>query len=132
MLAYTTFTAAFASSIFSAAIPAVAKHFGVGREVGVLGTSFYVLGESQVRQVRGQHQSDKQHRICYWTHPLGPVIRIEGASVASGHREFCLLGFPNCSRGIQRFANRPDLSILWWFLRRMSARSSSRRFLGHV
>ena len=45
MLAYTTFTAAFASSIFSAAIPAVAAHFGVGREVGVLGVSFYVLGE---------------------------------------------------------------------------------------
>jgi MFS transporter, DHA1 family, multidrug resistance protein len=44
MLAYTTFTAAFASSIFSAAIPAVAAHFHVGREVGVLGTSFYVLG----------------------------------------------------------------------------------------
>jgi DHA1 family multidrug resistance protein-like MFS transporter len=45
MLAYTTFTAAFASSIFSAAIPAVAAHFHVGREVGVLGVSFYVLGE---------------------------------------------------------------------------------------
>jgi DHA1 family multidrug resistance protein-like MFS transporter len=45
MLAYTTFTAAFASSIFSAAIPAVAAQFHVGREVGVLGVSFYVLGE---------------------------------------------------------------------------------------
>jgi DHA1 family multidrug resistance protein-like MFS transporter len=44
MLAYTTFVSTFGSSIFSAAIPAVARHFGVANEVGTLGTSFYVLG----------------------------------------------------------------------------------------
>jgi DHA1 family multidrug resistance protein-like MFS transporter len=44
MLGYTTFTAAFGSSIFSAATGAVAEHFGVSREVGVLGVSLYVLG----------------------------------------------------------------------------------------
>jgi len=46
MLAYTTFVSTFGSSIFSAAIPAVARQFGVGREEGTLGTSFYVLGKS--------------------------------------------------------------------------------------
>jgi DHA1 family multidrug resistance protein-like MFS transporter len=44
MLAYFTFTAAFGSSIFSAATKAVAVHFGVSSEVGVLGVSLYVLG----------------------------------------------------------------------------------------
>jgi DHA1 family multidrug resistance protein-like MFS transporter len=44
MLGYTTFTAAFGSSIFSAATGVVAQHFGVSREVGVLGVSLYVLG----------------------------------------------------------------------------------------
>lgn len=44
MLAYTTVTATFTSSIFSAATATVAQKFHVGLEVGVLGTSFYVLG----------------------------------------------------------------------------------------
>ncbi|KAK1242492.1 hypothetical protein MKX08_005304 [Trichoderma sp. CBMAI-0020] len=44
MLAYTTVVSTFTSSIFSSATSAVAKKFDVGLEVGVLGTSFYVLG----------------------------------------------------------------------------------------
>ncbi|KAF7549342.1 hypothetical protein G7046_g8376 [Stylonectria norvegica] len=44
MLGYTTMTAAFASSIFSAATTIVASKYGVGSEVGLLGTTFYVLG----------------------------------------------------------------------------------------
>jgi DHA1 family multidrug resistance protein-like MFS transporter len=44
MLAYTTVTATFTSSIFSAGTFAVAEEFHVGVEVGVLGTSFFVLG----------------------------------------------------------------------------------------
>ena len=44
MLGYTTLTAAFASSIFSAATFAVAAQFGVSTEVGILGLSLYVLG----------------------------------------------------------------------------------------
>jgi MFS transporter, DHA1 family, multidrug resistance protein len=46
MLAYTTFTAVFGSSIFSAGILTVSAKFHVGREVGTLGTSLYVLGKS--------------------------------------------------------------------------------------
>lgn len=44
MLGYTTFIAAFGSSIFSAATRTVAAHFHVSTEVGVLGISLYVLG----------------------------------------------------------------------------------------
>lgn len=44
MLGFTTLTAAFGSSIFSAATRVVAQQYGVGVTVGVLGTSFYVLG----------------------------------------------------------------------------------------
>jgi len=44
ILGFTTLTAAFGSSIFSAATRVVAHEFGVGTTVGVLGTSFYVLG----------------------------------------------------------------------------------------
>jgi DHA1 family multidrug resistance protein-like MFS transporter len=44
MLGFTTLTAAFGSSIFSAATRVVASQYGVGTTVGVLGTSFYVLG----------------------------------------------------------------------------------------
>jgi len=44
MLGFTTMTSAFGSSIFSAATRVVAHQFGVGVTVGVLGTSFYVLG----------------------------------------------------------------------------------------
>ncbi|KAI0425710.1 polyamine transporter 1 [Xylaria sp. FL1042] len=44
ILGYTTVTSAFTSSIFSAAIPYVAKEFGVSSEVGTLGVSLYVLG----------------------------------------------------------------------------------------
>ncbi|KAK7921199.1 hypothetical protein PG985_009221 [Apiospora marii] len=44
MLGYTTMTAAFGSSIFSAATKPVAKLFGVSAEVGILGVSLYVLG----------------------------------------------------------------------------------------
>jgi MFS transporter, DHA1 family, multidrug resistance protein len=44
MLGFTTLTAAFASSIFSAAIPAVSKQFQVGEVAGTLGVSLYVLG----------------------------------------------------------------------------------------
>jgi len=43
-LGYTTLVAAFASSIFSAATGAVAHHFGVSTQVGILGVSLYVLG----------------------------------------------------------------------------------------
>lgn len=44
MLGYTTMTAAFGSSIFSAATAAVSRQFNVGNEVALLGTSLYVLG----------------------------------------------------------------------------------------
>ncbi|KAI0900991.1 MFS general substrate transporter [Annulohypoxylon nitens] len=44
MLGYTTMTSAFASSLFSAATPYVAKEFGVSAEVGILGVSLFVLG----------------------------------------------------------------------------------------
>ncbi|KAF1953411.1 major facilitator superfamily [Byssothecium circinans] len=44
MLGFTTLTAAFGSSIFSAATRVVAQIYGVGLTVGVLATSFYVLG----------------------------------------------------------------------------------------
>lgn len=44
ILGFTTLTSAFASSIFSAATRVVAVQFGVGVTVGVLGTSFFVLG----------------------------------------------------------------------------------------
>ena len=44
ILGFTTLTSAFGSSIFSAATRVVATQFGVGVTVGVLGTSFYVLG----------------------------------------------------------------------------------------
>ncbi|KAI1110040.1 polyamine transporter 1 [Nemania sp. NC0429] len=44
ILGYTTIVSAFTSSIFSAAIPYVAKEFGASREVGILGVSLYVLG----------------------------------------------------------------------------------------
>ncbi|KAI0392529.1 major facilitator superfamily domain-containing protein [Xylariaceae sp. FL0594] len=44
MLGYTTVTAAFASSLFSAATPYVAKEFGVSSEVGILGVSLFVAG----------------------------------------------------------------------------------------
>ncbi|OTB14694.1 hypothetical protein K445DRAFT_75548 [Daldinia sp. EC12] len=44
MLGYTTMTSAFASSIFSAATPYVAKEFGVSSEVGILGVSLFVVG----------------------------------------------------------------------------------------
>jgi DHA1 family multidrug resistance protein-like MFS transporter len=44
MLGFTTLTAAFGSSIFSAATRVVANQFDVGVTVGVLGTSLYVLG----------------------------------------------------------------------------------------
>ena len=44
MLAFTTFVAVFGSSIFSAGLPQVEEHFGIGREVVTLGISFYVLG----------------------------------------------------------------------------------------
>ncbi|KAK4120843.1 MFS general substrate transporter [Parathielavia appendiculata] len=44
MLGFTTMTAAFGSSIFSAATAAVGVEFGVSSEVSLLGVSFYVLG----------------------------------------------------------------------------------------
>jgi DHA1 family multidrug resistance protein-like MFS transporter len=44
ILGFTTLTAAFGSSIFSAATFAIVKQFGVGTVVATLGTSFYVLG----------------------------------------------------------------------------------------
>lgn len=44
MLGYTTMTAAFTSSIFSAATTYVAAEFDVSTEVGILGVSLYVLG----------------------------------------------------------------------------------------
>ena len=44
MLGFTTFIAAFGSSIFSAALGSVAREFGISREVSVLGVSLYVLG----------------------------------------------------------------------------------------
>ncbi|KAL2156838.1 hypothetical protein VTH06DRAFT_4215 [Thermothelomyces fergusii] len=44
MLGFTTMTAAFGSSIFSAATRAVGVEFGVSSEVSLLGVSFYVLG----------------------------------------------------------------------------------------
>lgn len=43
-LGFVTLTAAFGSSIFSAATSHVASEFGVSREVGILGVSLYVLG----------------------------------------------------------------------------------------
>ncbi|KAF2019053.1 major facilitator superfamily [Aaosphaeria arxii CBS 175.79] len=44
ILGFTTLTSAFGSSIFSAATRVVARDYGVGTTVGVLGTSLYVLG----------------------------------------------------------------------------------------
>ena len=44
MLGYTTVTVAFTSSIFSSATQTVAVLYGVGSEVGLLGTSLYILG----------------------------------------------------------------------------------------
>jgi len=44
MLGYTTFIAAFGSSIFSAAARPVAREYHVNVEIGVLGVSLYVLG----------------------------------------------------------------------------------------
>ncbi|KAG5970121.1 hypothetical protein E4U55_001826, partial [Claviceps digitariae] len=44
MLSFTTLTASFASSIFSSATSVVAREYGVDSEVGLLGTTFYVLG----------------------------------------------------------------------------------------
>lgn len=43
-LGFVTLTAAFGSSIFSAAIGSVAQQFGISGEVGILGVSLYVLG----------------------------------------------------------------------------------------
>lgn len=42
-LGYVTLASSFGSSIFSAATTTVATHFGVSSEVGILGTSLYVL-----------------------------------------------------------------------------------------
>ncbi|KAI9656837.1 MAG: hypothetical protein M1821_003476 [Bathelium mastoideum] len=44
VLGFVTLTAAFGSSIFSAATRTVASEFGVSSEVGILGVSLYVLG----------------------------------------------------------------------------------------
>ena len=44
MLAWTTFTSSFTSAVFSPAIAGIVTQFGVSLEVGILGTSFYVLG----------------------------------------------------------------------------------------
>ncbi|KAH7311663.1 major facilitator superfamily domain-containing protein [Stachybotrys elegans] len=44
MLGYTTMTSAFTSSIFSAATMIVSREYGVSDEVGLLGTTFFVLG----------------------------------------------------------------------------------------
>lgn len=44
MLALTSSFSAWGSSIFSPAIPFFAEHFHIGREVGTLGISFYILG----------------------------------------------------------------------------------------
>jgi DHA1 family multidrug resistance protein-like MFS transporter len=44
MSGYTTVTVAFTSSIFSSATQVVALSYGVSTEVGLLGTSFYILG----------------------------------------------------------------------------------------
>jgi len=44
VLGYFTLSAAFGSSIFSAATRVVAAKFGVSTEVGILGVSLYVLG----------------------------------------------------------------------------------------
>lgn len=43
-LAFVTLTAAFGSSIFSAAIGSVTREYNISTEVGVLGVSLYVLG----------------------------------------------------------------------------------------
>lgn len=44
VLGFTTMTSAFTSSIFSAATMVVSREYNVGNEVGLLGTTFYVLG----------------------------------------------------------------------------------------
>ena len=71
MLAYTTFVAVFGSSIFSAAITSVAKEFGVGREVGTLGTSLYVLGKQSASSTVSIANSA---RFRFRTNPLGPLV----------------------------------------------------------
>jgi DHA1 family multidrug resistance protein-like MFS transporter len=43
-LAFVTFTASFASAIFSAAVGQVSEDFGISREVATLGVTLYVLG----------------------------------------------------------------------------------------
>jgi DHA1 family multidrug resistance protein-like MFS transporter len=44
MLAWTTLTASFASSVFSPAVAGIAAEFSISTEVGLLGVSLYVLG----------------------------------------------------------------------------------------
>ncbi|KAF4981584.1 hypothetical protein FZEAL_2650 [Fusarium zealandicum] len=44
VLGFTTMTSSFTSSIFSAATMVVSEEYNVGDEVGLLGTTFYVLG----------------------------------------------------------------------------------------
>lgn len=56
MLGYTTFVAAFGSSIFSAATRTVAKVFGVSAEVGTLGVSLYVLGFATGKPTLSAHK----------------------------------------------------------------------------
>lgn len=44
LLAFTTFTSTFTSSIFSTALRGISAAYGVSQEVSLLGVSFYVLG----------------------------------------------------------------------------------------
>jgi len=60
-LGYVTLTAAFGSSIFSAATASVAREFGVSSEVGILGVSLYVSRET--------------HEVKCFTLPLLTLLR---------------------------------------------------------
>ncbi|KAI2817903.1 hypothetical protein CBS115989_5639 [Aspergillus niger] len=44
ILAYVTFTASFASAIFSSTVGAISLHYGISTEVATLGVTLYVLG----------------------------------------------------------------------------------------
>lgn len=76
MLGYTTLTAAFASSIFSAATGAVSLEFGVSTEVGILGVSLYVLGMfEEPRPISKPLEANgKNTRLCIRSDLLGPLV----------------------------------------------------------
>lgn len=114
VLGYTTMTASFASSIFSSATTVVAGKYGVGREVGILGTSLYVLGFAFGPSLWAPLSELKGRRL-----PL--IIAMFGFSLFS---IACATAKDIQTILITRF--------FCWFLWSMSACSCRCCFLGHV